>query len=116
MTIAPRFSPDGQKVVMSLLQDDGSANVYTMDLRNRSTTRLTNSQAIDTSASYSPDGSQIVFSSDRGGRPQLYIMGADGSNPRRISMGDGSYPRRSGRRAETSSPSPSSRKASSLSV
>jgi TolB protein len=32
-----------------------------------------------------------VFSSDRGGRPQLYIAGADGSNPRRLSMGDGSY-------------------------
>lgn len=91
MTIAPRFSPDGQKVVMSLLQDDGSANLYTMDLRSRTTTRLTNSQAIDTSASYSPDGSKIVFASDRGGRQQIYVMGADGSNPQRISFGNGSY-------------------------
>ncbi|MDR2309634.1 Tol-Pal system beta propeller repeat protein TolB [Hyphomicrobiales bacterium] len=91
MTIAPRFSPDGQKVVMSLLQDDGSANIYTMDLRSRTTTRLTNSQAIDTSASYSPDGSKIVFESDRGGRQQIYVMGADGSNPQRISFGNGSY-------------------------
>ncbi len=38
MTIAPRFSPDGQKVIMSLLRDDGSANIYTMDLRSRTTT------------------------------------------------------------------------------
>ena len=91
MTIAPRFSPDGQKVVMSLLQDDGSANVYTMDLRSRTTTRLTSTSAIDTGASYSPDGSQVVFESDRGGRPQIYKMGADGSNPQRISFGDGSY-------------------------
>ncbi|RCS23714.1 Tol-Pal system protein TolB [Phyllobacterium salinisoli] len=91
MTIAPRFSPDGQKVVMSLLQDDGSANIYTMDLRSRTTTRLTSSSAIDTGASYSPDGTQIVFESDRGGRPQIYVMGADGSNPRRISFGDGTY-------------------------
>jgi TolB protein len=91
MTIAPRFSPDGQKVIMSLLQDDGSANIYTMDLRSRQTTRLTSSTAIDTAASYSPDGTQIVFESDRGGRPQIYVMGADGSNPRRISFGDGSY-------------------------
>lgn len=91
MTIAPRFSPDGQKVVMSLLQDDGSANIYTMDLRSRNTTRLTSASAIDTSASYSPDGTQIVFESDRGGRPQIYKMGADGSNPTRISFGDGSY-------------------------
>ncbi|MGU3576862.1 Tol-Pal system beta propeller repeat protein TolB [Brucellaceae bacterium C25G] len=91
MTIAPRFSPDGQKVIMSLLQDDGSANIYTMDLRSRSTTRLTNTQAIDTGASYSPDGSKIVFESDRGGRQQIYVMGADGSNPQRISFGNGSY-------------------------
>lgn len=91
MTIAPRFSPDGQKVVMSLLQDDGSANIYTMDLRSRQTTRLTSSQAIDTSASYSPDGTKIAFESDRGGRQQIYVMGADGSNPQRVSFGNGSY-------------------------
>jgi TolB protein len=91
ITIAPRFSPDGQKVVMSLLQDNGSANLYTMDLRSRSVTRLTNSSAIDTGASYSPDGGQIVFESDRGGKQQLYVMSAGGSEPNRISFGDGSY-------------------------
>ena len=91
ITIAPRFSPDGQRVVMSLLNDNGSANLYTMDLRSRSVTRLTNSAAIDTGASYSPDGSQIVFESDRGGRQQLYVMSAGGSEPNRISFGDGSY-------------------------
>jgi TolB protein len=91
ITIAPRFSPDGQKVVMSLLQDNGSANLYTMDLRSRSVTRLTNSAAIDTGASYSPDGSQIVFESDRGGKQQLYVMSAGGSEPNRISFGDGAY-------------------------
>jgi TolB protein len=91
MTFAPRFSPDGQKVIMSLLRDDGNSNIFTMDLRSRTTTRLTNSNAIDTSPSYSPDGSQIVFTSDRGGREQIYVMGADGSNPRRISFGDGRY-------------------------
>ena len=91
ITIAPRFSPDGAKVVMSLLQDNGSANLYTMDLRSRAVTRLTNSAAIDTSASYSPDGSQIAFESDRGGKQQIYKMSAGGSEPQRISFGDGSY-------------------------
>ncbi len=91
MTFAPRFSPDGQKVIMSLLRDDGNSNVYAMDLRSRTTTRLTNSNSIDTSPSYSPDGSQIVFTSDRGGQPQIYSMGADGSNQKRISFGGGSY-------------------------
>ncbi len=91
MTFAPRFSPDGQRVIMSLLRDDGNSNIFAMDLRSRATTRLTNSAAIDTSPSYSPDGSKIVFTSDRGGRAQIYVMGADGSGQTRISFGDGVY-------------------------
>ncbi|KFB08833.1 Tol-Pal system beta propeller repeat protein TolB [Nitratireductor basaltis] len=91
MTFAPRFSPNGDKVIMSLLRDDGNSNIFTMDLRTRATARLTDTNAIDTSPSYSPDGSQIVFTSDRGGRAQIYVMGADGSNQRRISFGNGSY-------------------------
>jgi TolB protein len=91
MTFAPRFSPDGQKVIMSLLRDDGNSNIFAMDLRSRTTTRLTNSNSIDTSPSYSPDGSKVVFTSDRGGQPQIYVMGADGSGQTRISFGGGSY-------------------------
>jgi len=91
MTFAPRFSPDGQKVIMSLLRDDGNSNIFAMDLRSRTTTRLTNSAAIDTSPSYSPDGSKVVFTSDRGGKAQIYVMGADGSGQTRISFGDGVY-------------------------
>jgi TolB protein len=91
MTFAPRFSPDGQKVIMSLGREDGNSNIFTLDLRSRTTTRLTDTNAIDTSPSYSPDGGQIVFASDRGGRPQLYLMNADGTGARRISFGDGMY-------------------------
>jgi TolB protein len=91
MTFAPRFSPDGQKVIMSLLRDDGNSNIFAMDLRSRATTRLTNSNAIDTSPSYSPDGTKIVFTSDRGGQPQIYVMNADGSGQSRVSFGGGSY-------------------------
>ena len=90
MTFAPRFSPDGDKVIMSL-QPGSNANIFTLDLKSRRTTRLTDDAAIDTSPSYSPDSQQIVFESDRGGQPQLYVMNADGSNPHRISFGQGSY-------------------------
>ena len=62
-----------------------------MDLRSGKITRLTNSASIDTSPSFSPDGRRIAFESDRGGRQQIYVMNADGSNVQRISFGNGSY-------------------------
>jgi TolB protein len=90
MTFAPRFSPDGQRVIMSL-QQGGSANLFVMDLRSRSPVRLTESSAIDTAPCYSPDGGRICFESDRGGRPQIYVMSAGGGAAQRISFGEGSY-------------------------
>ena len=90
MTFSPRFSPDGQRIIMSL-QSGGNSNIYSMDLRSRMTTRLTNTAAIDTAPSYSPDTRQVTFESDRGGGQQIYVMNADGSNQRRISFGDGRY-------------------------
>ncbi len=91
MTFAPRFSPDGQKIVMSLGMPDGRTSIYEMDLRSRQSRRLTQSDGIDTSPSYAPDGSQIVFESDRGGAQRLWVMNADGSGVHPISMGEGSY-------------------------
>jgi TolB protein len=90
MSFAPRFSPDGTKVAMSLSQD-GRTNLYEMDVRGRGMRRLTNTPAIDTSPSYSNDGTQIVFNSDRGGSQQLYVMSAGGGGEKRISFGDGRY-------------------------
>src|SRR5690606_30579575 len=60
-------------------------------LRSRQVAQLTNTPAINTAPSYSPDGSQVVFESDRGGTQQIYTMNADGSNQQRISFGDGRY-------------------------
>ena len=91
MTFAPRFSPDGQRVIMSLQQGSNS-NLFAMDLRSRQTTRLTQiAAAIDTAPSYSPDGARICFESDRGGSQQIYVMGATGGAAQRISFGEGSY-------------------------
>jgi TolB protein len=90
MTFAPRFSPDGQRIVMSL-EREGNANLFAMDLRSRRTLQLTNTDAIDTGPCYSPDGRQIVFESDRDGSQQIYVMDEDGKNQHRISRGEGAY-------------------------
>jgi TolB protein len=71
--------------------ENGVSNLYSLDLRTRQPTRLTSSQAIDTSPCFAPDGSKIVFNSDRGGSQQLYVMSANGGDARRISFGSGKY-------------------------
>ncbi len=90
MTFAPRFSPDGNRVVMSMAAQ-GNTDVYTLDLRTRQQARITQHPSINTSPSYSPDARQIVFNSDRGGTQQLYTMTAGGDNVQRISFGTGRY-------------------------
>ncbi len=90
MTFAPRFSPDGAKVAMSLSQN-GNSDIHIMNLGGRGSQKLTNSPGIDTAPSFSPDGSQIAFESDRGGTQQLYVMSASGGNQHRISFGEGRY-------------------------
>ena len=46
--------------------------------------RLTYNPAIEVSPSWSPNGWEIAFTSDRTGYPQVYIMDKEGSNLRRV--------------------------------
>ena len=43
--------------------------------------RLTNNPGIDITPTWSPSGTQIAFTSDRSGTPQIYVVGADGAEP-----------------------------------
>ena len=91
MTFAPRFSPDGQRIVMSI-GEGGASAIVEMDLRTRQTRRLTQLVAIDTGPCYiARTARPIVFESDRDGAQQLHVMNTDGSNVRRISHGNGRY-------------------------
>jgi TolB protein len=99
MTFAPRFSMDGNSVVMSL-EKEGLSALYSLNIRNNELRALTPHVSIDTSPCYSPDGQSIVFVSDRGGddkdnrdtkRVNIFVMDANGGNVRRISFGEGKY-------------------------
>ena len=90
MTFAPRFSPDGRKLIMSLAKD-GNSEIWVRDLETNIQEKLTDHPSIDTSPSYSPDGKYITFNSDRSGYQQIYVMRSDGSKVKRISFGKGIY-------------------------
>jgi len=85
-TFAPRWSPDGKWILYSMAIA-GNTDIYRVSSAGGGRpVKLTNSPGIDIGGSYSPDGSKIVFESDRSGSQQIYVMDADGSNQKRISF------------------------------
>jgi TolB protein len=52
-------------------------------------TRLTDTPGYDAECSFSPDGRQVLFVSDRDGDPDIYVMNADGTGVRQLTNSDG---------------------------
>ncbi len=86
------FSKDGKSIFLSMSLGSGSADIYKINLKGEIEARLTKGPAgaINVEPTLSPDGSQIAFSSERGGRPMIYVMNSDGSNVKRLTY-KGSY-------------------------
>lgn len=87
---APAFSPDGRKLVLTLGGADGNLDINVLDLASRELTRLTTNRAIDTEGTWSPDGREIYFTSDRSGGPQIYKISSAGGTPERVTF-EGGY-------------------------
>jgi TolB protein len=61
-----------------------------MDLGSKALTRITNQMGIDTEPVWSADGGSLYFTSDRGGKPQIYQVSSSGGGASRITF-QGSY-------------------------
>ena len=68
---------------------DEHMDIFEADPDGSNLKRLTDVPGYDAEGSYSPDGSRIVFTSQRDGDLEVYVMDADGANPRRITKAKG---------------------------
>jgi TolB protein len=79
LNITPAWSPDGRTIAYAH-SDERGTDIFTAALGG-STQRLTVGRFADNlSPTYSNDGRRIAFISTRAGPPQLYAMGADGTD------------------------------------
>lgn len=87
MNSGANFSPDGRHLFLTL-SEGKSPDIYKISQTGEMVSRLTNgpSGAMNVEPAVSPDGSKIAFSSDRSGRPMIFVMNADGSNVTRITF------------------------------
>ncbi len=74
-------SPDGSTIAFDLLGD-----IYTLPIDGGDATRINSGLAWAWQPRYSPDGSEIAFTSDAGGGDNIWIMNADGTDPRQLTQ------------------------------
>jgi Tol biopolymer transport system component len=85
----PRFSPDGQRIVVESFEGKASSNgdLVVFDLARGGMRHLTSDLAPDVTPAWSPDGRQIAFSSKRGVRYDVYVKTVDSSATETVLVG-----------------------------
>lgn len=79
---SPTISRDGNRIAMVEFNYD--TDVYRLSLEDGTEQSLLKSSQRDDHPAYSPDGSRIVFHSERSGSAEVWVVGSDGSNPMQI--------------------------------
>ncbi len=69
---APRWSPDGSKIAVSVWQPGGYKDIWILDAEGKKLEEVTHDRAIDGAPAWSPDGKYLYFSSDRTGIFNLF--------------------------------------------
>ena len=89
--VEPAFSPSGRNIAFTSDRNNpcGPSEIYVMNAKpegkKNHPRNLTKNAAVDEEPSFSPDGTKIVFTSDRDDSAgDIYVMNSDGSNPTRL--------------------------------
>jgi Tol biopolymer transport system component len=94
----PSWSPDGSQILFASGQGGASgalgpkglpASLYRVRSDGGGLVRLTDSSSYDGDPQWSPDSSRVVFSSDRAGTTDVWVMEADGRQQTRLTHSSG---------------------------
>lgn len=92
--ISVDVAPSGKLLAFDLLGD-----IYTLPIEGGDATLISGGIPYEVQPRFSPDGTRILFTSDRGGADNLWVMSVDGSDRRQVMRGRWSNCNRSGSRS-----------------
>ena len=84
---SPQFSPDGSRIAFVRGIEGWVRDLYVTDASGGEPTRLTSDGRMVSTLSWTADGKDVVFSSNRGGKFSLWRIPATGGTPERLSVG-----------------------------
>jgi len=80
----PCWSPARQEIVFTSNRAGGAPDLWLLNLETNEQRQLTSDPGIDWMPTFSPDGNQIAFVSDRSGTDSIWLMNRDGSGARKL--------------------------------
>ena len=84
----PKVSPDGTVIAFSGATTadapDEESDVWSANIDGTGLTQLTTAPGSDAYVTWSPDGEQIAWVSHQSGTSEIWVMNADGTNPRAL--------------------------------
>jgi TolB protein len=82
----PAWAPDGQHLAFAWTKgfEPGNYNVFVMDVPTRNIVQLTSNEGRNENPSWAPDNAHIAYASKRGGKSQIWVMGADGKGKQQL--------------------------------
>ena len=94
IALTPRWSPDASRIAFTCYAQPGSSSVLTAQIcmYSEASSRLISwprFRGTNSSPSWSPDGSQLMFMSSMLGNPELFITDASGQHPKRLTYSNG---------------------------
>jgi TolB protein len=84
IALSPAWSPEGSLLIFTSYRGGSGPQVFVMSAEGGRAYLLSGRPGLNTSASYSPDGRDIVCTLSQDGNPEIHLLDARGSSPRRL--------------------------------
>ncbi len=84
LVVAPRWSPDGRKLVYTSYHASGFPDIFTIDLVTGRREPMATFRGTNAGASFSPDGREIAMALSGTGNSEIFVANSNGTNLRRL--------------------------------